>query len=332
MDVVITPDKKYNNREERLMLPSWSANPGYINQEHREIFDQTKDIPGWQARGDSYKLYEMGYFAGDVILEIGIYSGKSAIVQLLGALGNQNRLLKPQYFGVDVAAPAIQRTYYTLQREGLMDYALLYRGTLQMFVKDFSIRPTMVFVDGDHSYHSVRQDLDSLSRMLRPGVPVLCHDYLHKKNDTGVYGVRKAATEWEEAGYAEFSGLFGVSALFITTAKCEGQGPCHGLAPQEFTQRKDELLRAYEITESSSPRTKATGSSINFRNESEQIQQYREQLRQQSSRLEQLATENINLKVELSLLRNSWSWKMTAPLRKTAEVLIRLKRRGKILC
>jgi hypothetical protein len=312
------------------MLPSWSANPGYVNQGHRKIFDQTKDIPGWQVPGDSYKLYEMGYFAGDVILEIGVYSGRSAIVELLGALSNQNRIVESQFFGVDVAISAIERTYYMLQQKGLTDYALLYHGTLQEFMQDFSIKPTMVFLDGDHSYDSAKRDFESLSRMLSSGVPVLCHDYLHKKNDTGVYGVRKAGTEWEEAGYAEFGGLFGVSALFITTAKCEGQGPCHGLAPEEFDRRKEELLRAYGILENSSPRTKATGGSTNSHNESEQIQHFREQLKQQSVRLEQLATENTNLKVELSLLRNSWSWKITAPLRKVAEVLIRLKRRANI--
>lgn len=326
MSITITPDKKYDNRHERLMLPSWSDNPGYVNQGHREIFDQTKDIPGWQAPGDSYKLYEMGYFAGDVILEVGVYSGRSAVVELRGALSNQNRLAKPQFFGVDVAAPAIQRTYYILQSEGLADYALLYHGTLRKFMKDFSIRPTMVFLDGDHSYYSVKRDLESLARMLCPGVPVLCHDYLHKKNDTGVYGVRKAAIEWEEAGYAEFSGLFGVSALFITTSKCERQGPCNGLVPQEFTQRKEELLRIYGITPSPSLRIKASVGSIDVHSASEQIQQYRQQLKLQNDHLEQLVTENINLKVELSLLRNSWSWKITTPLRKAAEVLIRLKR------
>jgi hypothetical protein len=90
---------------------------------------------------------------------------------------------------------------------------------------EFSIQPTMVFVDADHRYEGVKQDLDALSRLLSPGVPVLCHDYSNPENDTGEYGVRRAATEWEESGHAEFLGTFGCAALFVTTARCGGLVP-----------------------------------------------------------------------------------------------------------
>jgi hypothetical protein len=110
---------------------------------------------------------------------------------------------------------------------------------------DFSIRPSMVFVDGDHLYEGVRRDLDSLTDMLGVGVPVLCHDYLNPKNDTGDYGVRQAVTEWEEAGYTQFMGVFGCSALFVTTDNCRGT---HGCLPAEkFVQRRAELLKCYVL-------------------------------------------------------------------------------------
>jgi hypothetical protein len=300
-----SPDKKYDNRQEHLWLPSWSANPNYVNQEHHEIFDKTKNIPGWQAPGDTYKLYEMGYFAGDVILEIGIYSGRSAVVELRGALSNPDRSVKPQFFGVDVSLMAIPRTYEILQQENLTEYALLYFGTLELFVKEFSIKPTMVFLDGDHSYEWVKQDLDCLSNMLCEGVPVLCHDYLHKKNDTGIYGVRRAVDEWEQAGYAEFCGLFGVSALLTTTTKCKGRGPCQGLSPQAFTSRKEELLIQQ------------------LQRQSEQLQNLRLKFQQQSNNLEQPTAENKELRRLLDILQNPWGWRITGPLRKIAKALRR---------
>jgi hypothetical protein len=100
--MTITPDKRYVDRKDSSLRPSWRASSKYVNSNHKEIFDQTKHLPGWQMEGDSYKLYEMGYFAGDVILEIGTFGDRSAVVELRGVLSNQNRAIKPQIFGIDV--------------------------------------------------------------------------------------------------------------------------------------------------------------------------------------------------------------------------------------
>lgn len=242
--IMFTPDKKFVDRQNNSIRPSWEANPEYVNTEHQEIFNQTKDLPGWQMEGDTYKLYEMGYFAGDVILEIGTFGGRSAVVELRGALSNENRPTT-QFFGIEVDINGIWRTYHTLEQEKLAEHALLYHGTLQEFIGDFYIKPTMVFVDGDHRYEGVKRDLNTLSELLTPGVPVLCHDYLNPENDTGAYGVRQAATEWESAGFAQFIGVFGCSALFITTENCEGMR--QGLSLPKFEQYRTELLQDYGI-------------------------------------------------------------------------------------
>jgi len=44
--------------------------------------------------------------------------------------------------------------------------------------------------------------------------------------------------------------------------------------------------------------------------------------------LKHLIAENSNLNFQVSQLRNSWSWKVTAPLRKVGEVLLKLKGKG----
>src|SRR5262245_2682406 len=106
----MVPDLVYDDRKSGAIRPSWSANPGYIDQGHRDVFAQTKHLPGWQAEGDSYKLYEMAYFAGDVILEIGVYGGRSAAVELRGALSNPNRTRKPQFYGIDLDPEAMKRS------------------------------------------------------------------------------------------------------------------------------------------------------------------------------------------------------------------------------
>jgi len=246
-----TPDLKYAERTDRSMRPSWSANRGYLNAEHEGIYQATRELPGWQEEGDSYKLYELGYFAGDVILEIGVYGGRSAVVELRGAVANPARARPPQFYGLDLDPAAIVRSHDTLQAAGLSEHALLYCGDLRHFVHDYVIRPTMVFVDGDHAYAGVRSDLDMLAEILCPGVPVFCHDYANDENDGGEYGVRTAVGEWETAGYAEFAGAFGCGALLVTTPRC--RGPYSGLTADKFAEQRTMLLRnAGVLPESSS--------------------------------------------------------------------------------
>ncbi|MGH9549492.1 MAG: class I SAM-dependent methyltransferase, partial [Terriglobales bacterium] len=117
----------------------------------------------------------------------------------------------------------------------------LYHGNLRGLVSEVPIDPTMVFVDGDHRYEGVKDDTNVLSNLLRPNIPVLFHDFLNEENDTGAYGVRRAACEWEEAGFVAFKGAFGCSGLFLTTDKCRGRNP--SLSSQGFRKHRDRLLK-----------------------------------------------------------------------------------------
>jgi len=245
--MTITPDRIYKDRINNSARPSWSANTGYINEVHRTIFTRTKDIPGWQLEGDSYKLYEMGYFAGDVILEVGTYGGRSAVVGTQGALGNKCRKCKPQFFGINENLNSIKLTYGSLvMYPSLADYCCLFHGTLEEFSKDFTIQPSMVSWNGDHQYERVIRDFELLSEMLSPGVPVLCHGFLNPEKDTGKYGIHKALTEWEGAGFGEFYGVFGSSALIVTTAKCKGVS-VNRISSEEFIQRSENFLESYGL-------------------------------------------------------------------------------------
>ena len=197
------------------MLPSWSRPDLYINAEHEKIWDLTRDIAGWQLPGDSYKLYEMAYHAGDVILEIGTYSGKSAVVEILGSRANPGRK-RTAWFGIDLDAAAIQRTRATLKQWRLTRDATLFQGDTRAFFQQHRISPTMVFVDGDHRYEGVKQDIAVLSPMLARDVPVFFHDFRNPENKDGRYGIERACNEWEQTGQVKFIGCFGCSALFLT--------------------------------------------------------------------------------------------------------------------
>jgi hypothetical protein len=196
--------------------PSWPGVESFLNAEHAQIFDQTSALPGWQTPGDSFKLYEMGYHAGDVILEIGTFGGRSATVELRGALANPARTQQPQFYGIDIMDDSITRTRQILAGEMLGQYCHLFHGVLGDFVQRWQITPTMVFLDGDHSYEGCKADLEILSQYIRAGTPVLVHDFLNTENQTGKIGVQRAAMEWAAAGHGRFMGCSGCCALYVT--------------------------------------------------------------------------------------------------------------------
>jgi glycosyltransferase involved in cell wall biosynthesis len=204
------------DEESERHRPSWPAPEAFLGPEHAQIFAKTSHLPGWQTPGDSFKLYEMGWHAGDVILEIGTYGGRSATVSLRGALANPARTIRPQFYGVDIDADSITRTRGILADQLLGDHCHLFHGVLADFVQRWTITPTMVFLDGDHSYAGVAADLRVLSRYLADGTPILVHDFLNPDNDTGKLGVRQAAQEWSAAGFGRFMGCFGCCALYLT--------------------------------------------------------------------------------------------------------------------
>lgn len=211
------PDLCYD-RLHRQCTPSWSGTDLYLNEEHERIWEIAKDIDGWQVPGDAYKLYEIAYHAGDVILEIGTYAGKSAVVEILGARANPERR-RIRWFGLDVDKSAIRNTKRTLEKWNLMEYCTLFCGDLATFLKKHPISPTMVFVDGDHRYEGVKRDTEVLSSFVARDVPILFHDFLNPGKEHGECEVKRACEEWEQSGHVQFMGSFGCSALFVTAAE-----------------------------------------------------------------------------------------------------------------
>jgi len=220
---------------------SWGEGDAYLNDEHARIYKETESLPGWQDIRDSEKLYEMAFHNGGIILEIGMFGGRSATVELRGALAGiaaKHGPELPQFYGVDIDGPSVGRTYETLKVQKLAEHALLFRGGFLEFHRMIPITPTMVFVDGDHRYPGVWADLHNLSRILTPGTPVLCHDF------GGIDGVRRAVEEWVGKGFYRAMGQFGPSALLMATARCGGEGPV-GLPAEIFQQMRERLVSVF---------------------------------------------------------------------------------------
>jgi hypothetical protein len=233
----IGPDLDQSKYSDGEIRPSWSREELYVDPGHRSIFERTDDIPGWQMPGDTYKIYEMAHHCGNVILEIGTFSGRSAVVAIEGALSNPKQRL-PCFFSIDINPDYTQLGYNCLAARGLDRYGAFFSGGLASFVDEFKISPTMVFVDGDHRYAGIRDDLALLATYLRPGVPILCHDYLNTDNGKPEMGVRQAVDEWVRDGYGKMMGCFGCSVLLIATDKCSGKSYGGAEKSLEMLRRK----------------------------------------------------------------------------------------------
>jgi len=242
----IGPDLDQSKYSDGEIRPSWSRPELYVDSGHRSIFDRTDKIPGWQLPGDTYKIYEVAHYCGDVILEIGTFSGRSAVVAVEGALSNPERR-STCFFSIDINPAYAQRGYDSLAARGLDRFGAFLLGGLGPFVEEFSISPTMVFVDGDHRYAGIKDDLARLAKYLQPGVPILCHDYLNSDNGKPEMGVKQAVDEWVRDGYARSMGSFGCTVLLVTTDKCTGRfydRPGESLAKLQAKREKSRSAEA----------------------------------------------------------------------------------------
>ncbi|MCC6660308.1 MAG: glycosyltransferase [Phycisphaerales bacterium] len=221
--------------------PSWSGHEGFLSPEHEAIHEATKDLPGWQDVADSQKLYEMAWHSGGVILEVGVFGGRSAVVEMRGALraAAERESPPPQYYGVDIDPGFFGRSIASVEGAGVAERCLFYHGDLARFMRDIPITPTMVFLDGDHRYAGVWADLKRLSVLLAPGTPMLCHDY------GGIEGVRRAVDEWVAEGSYEAMGRFAGSILVRATGKWSGAKRARGLTEECFQAVRSSLSALY---------------------------------------------------------------------------------------
>lgn len=254
LDCAIRPPDRIYTLQENRYRPSWSGFEPFINDEHAGIHEAVGDIRGWLGPADALKLYEMAYHCGGVMLEIGVFAGKSAVVQLRGALAacRDGRGPSPQFFGLDVSSQAIVDTQATLDALALGEFALLYRGDLRQFLYDLPITPTMVFVDGCHRYPGIWADLHALAHALPAGTPVLCHDYLGPEA-----GVRQAVTEWIRWGAFVPAGRFASSILLVVSGRHSVRRP-RQLRPETFARLRAAVRARYESASNPSYREDVT--------------------------------------------------------------------------
>lgn len=144
-------------------------------------------------------------------IEIGSYSGASLmlICHAMKRLGNEYQGISIEPAGTAQFCDVVSKFSQDVIHFPLYSHQAFLRLSI-MF--DGHNLPGLIFVDGDHSYEGVRQDIIDYYQLLAPGGIMLFHDYLPEPdrfNEAAIYshhdnvepGIRRACQEILEAGY-----------------------------------------------------------------------------------------------------------------------------------
>ena len=217
--------------DRRFAMPyrkTWDFAGERIDERHRllgeaPLVDGMIDVgvPGWLLPADALKLYEMVFFSGGDILELGTYRGLSATVSLEASLsaGLRNTILSIDMDPISRDAGAAtmhgrlggERVHFFLTTA---DEALdTFGGAGRKF--------GFCFIDHSHRYEHVRSACERLTAVIEPGGFCLFHDYNDPRNaDPGEddYGVYQGVADGLDALAFEFWGVYGCCGLFRRTA------------------------------------------------------------------------------------------------------------------
>src|SRR3989344_7354797 len=171
--------RRYSHKWTVAYLPTYGKDR-FINEEHARIPQIVAGIEGWLNPEDAWKLYEMAYFANGPILEIGTYRGKSATVMALGirASGKNTALITIDRDSASVSAVENAVRLFA----GDVDLRVLKGGSTEL-LRGMNELIALAFIDGDHTAHGLRADIEAIDRLLMPGGFLLLHDLFDPRNE-----------------------------------------------------------------------------------------------------------------------------------------------------
>jgi hypothetical protein len=201
---------RHEDKTNRGYAPSFFAE-GFLSERQPTLVDLLVDVYGKLEPADHMKLYEAAFFARGPIVEIGRLAGKSTVIL---ALGNRDAGRDDPIYSIEYHHKSLPTAEENLRAFGLLDRITMIQGDSAVQLHRVPQPFDVLFLDGDHSYEGVRRDLAAMRGKLARGGVIMIHDYYHRANGTGEYGVQRAVDEAAESMAIAFRGRFGGIALY----------------------------------------------------------------------------------------------------------------------
>jgi predicted O-methyltransferase YrrM len=161
-------------------------------------------VEGWLLDVEANKLQEIA--KDKVVLEIGAFKGKSTCC--FAEVAKHVYSIDPFTYSDDALIDTKEITTlndFLLNIEEFKDKVTYFQDYSYNVLKKKKILADVYFIDGDHSYESVKRDIQLIRKYLKSNDIVAFHDYQN------IYpGVTQAARE--EFGYSKY--IFGTMALY----------------------------------------------------------------------------------------------------------------------
>jgi Methyltransferase domain len=219
--------------DQRFNMPYQKTYPflgDFINDWHQKLSDSVGasgmidiGIEGWLLPADALKLYELGYFCGGDILELGTYRGLStAVIGMAVAASESGGVV----ISVDLDPGATNIARENLKGRPGAEAIHLFAadaGESVRTLSDANRTFDFAFVDHSHQYAPVFEVCHSLHRVLNLGAFCLFHDFNDPRNAAKSnldYSVYQGVMDGLKPDRFEFWGIFGCCGLFRRIGPC----------------------------------------------------------------------------------------------------------------
>ncbi|EEK78639.1 class I SAM-dependent methyltransferase [Bacillus cereus] len=144
-----------------------------------ELLSIVDNIEGWLSNYEQFILLHLpglvDHLSGSIV-EIGSYKGKSTIALALGSLQISSKK-RPIYAIDPFVVPPFQYFKENIEKHGLENIIIPIKKHSEEACDDIPDTIAAIFIDGNHDYNHVRQDIINYSPKVVQGGILLFHDY-----------------------------------------------------------------------------------------------------------------------------------------------------------
>ncbi|CAM3904541.1 MULTISPECIES: class I SAM-dependent methyltransferase [Bacillus cereus group] len=144
-----------------------------------ELLSIVDNIEGWLSNYEQFILLHLpglvDHLSGSIV-EIGSYKGKSTIALALGSLQISSKK-RPIYAIDPFVVPPFQYFQENIEKHGLEKMIIPIKKHSEEAYDDIPDTIAAIFIDGNHDYDYVKQDIINYSPKVVKGGLVAFHDY-----------------------------------------------------------------------------------------------------------------------------------------------------------